>query len=92
MGRIKLSPTNVAHDKQREFSSCPGTTFDLCRKALPRVIECIRDGLQGIGVVDMPNVVDWEHFVLPLFDATVIRNLARARKNAATAIVSRTSS
>ena len=70
MARIKLTPTDGAHDKQREFSSCPGATFDLCRKALPRAIECIRDGLQRIGVVDTPNVVDWENFVLPLFDAT----------------------
>ena len=70
MAWIKLSPTSVAHDKQREFSSCPGTIFDLCRKAPPRAIECIRDGLQDIGVVDTLNVVDWEHFVLPLFDAT----------------------
>jgi len=70
VARIKLTPTDVAHDKQREFSSCPRATFDLCRKTPPRAIECIRDGLQGIGVVDTPNVVDWEHFVLPLLDAT----------------------
>jgi hypothetical protein len=63
---IKLSPIHVSKDEQRQSPPRPLMMFQIWRECQTHGIERSAHGFQGFGIVDIPDVAEWGHFVLTL--------------------------
>jgi hypothetical protein len=66
---ITLALIYVAEDEQRQSSPCALMISHIWRECLAHNIECSAHDLQRFGIVDIFNVGEWGHFVLPILRA-----------------------